>query len=168
MSEKTCGTCRYFGPVVGGTLDYYSNEIEVMNEKFHVCQLLKHLNGSKRDLDGAAGVIDGSGYQATFCVSEEFGCNQWESPRPREWTNVSEWKPIETAPKDGRIIIGWSAGWESPTAIQWVPELSYQNDDGPVFVPGDWDWNGTIQCPPSHDPTHWMPLPAPPATPGEG
>lgn len=29
---------------------------------------------------GVAGVIDGSGYSATFCVSEEFGCNQWSRP----------------------------------------------------------------------------------------
>jgi hypothetical protein len=40
------------------------------------------------------------------------------------------WQPIETAPKDGRIILGWSAGWKSPAAIQWVPELEYTDELG--------------------------------------
>jgi hypothetical protein len=78
---------------------------------------------------------------------------------------VEVWQPIESAPRDGRIIIGWSAGWTSPTAIQWVDELKYQGEYGEVCEPADWDWNGTIQCPPSHNPTHWMPLPPPPSAP---
>lgn len=31
---------------------------------------------------GTAGVIDGSGYHAAFCVSEEFGCNQHRARDP--------------------------------------------------------------------------------------
>lgn len=77
---NTCGKCKYFG-------EAYEHEVweagEVTNTvRYHFCELLKHLNGSDdedpRDQQ-IAGVIDGSGYCATMCVTEEFGCNQWEA-----------------------------------------------------------------------------------------
>lgn len=83
---------------------------------------------------------------------------------------MSEWQPIETAPKDVTIILAnfdamclmtgaphvWTAtfvtkwknmaGDEVESELMWC-ECSYaaENDNG--------------------DPTHWMPLPAPPAEP---
>jgi len=70
------------------------------------------------------------------------------------------WQPIETAPKDGRAVIGlvghlvyrmhWQAYYK-----KWPHE-----EGGPTFTYG---WSGE-----SHDsfrpitPTHWMPLPVPP------
>jgi hypothetical protein len=68
---------------------------------------------------------------------------------------MSEWQPIETAPKDGtHIILFWP----------------YVTDEGHVtsgywYLPGEgeiagwhsWDVNGYAT-----PPTHWMPLPAPP------
>jgi len=84
---NTCGTCKYFGKVITGTFDedvpipgtHQANKIP--NTKFHQCDLIIHLNevmmhGKKLPLV-AAGVTDASGYSATLCVSEEFGCNQW-------------------------------------------------------------------------------------------
>lgn len=73
---NTCGTCKYFGERYE-TCEWDENGDEIAINKFHVCELLKHMNGSPRHYDGPAGVVDGSGYHATFCVSEEFGCNQW-------------------------------------------------------------------------------------------
>lgn len=77
---NTCGTCKHFGPLVDRERDEYDVEdLGPRNETLHQCLLLKHLNAYLAwKIDSAvAGVIDGSGYVATFCVSEEFGCNQW-------------------------------------------------------------------------------------------
>ena len=70
---------------------------------------------------------------------------------------MSEWKPIETAPKDGTRILGWD-GCEVVTLDYQPPyrypehleykEIWYQESDSgraSVFYP-----------------THWMPLPEPP------
>jgi hypothetical protein len=73
---KTCGTCRHFGPL------YKISEDDLSNTRLHECQLLKHLNVPPSEEEHAlfsneaAGVVDGSGFHAAFCVSEEFGCNQ--------------------------------------------------------------------------------------------
>lgn len=78
---NTCGTCKYFGPLVTELTDYSGDED--VPSTYHTCLLLKHLNGRKHYSEEApAGVIDGSGYWAAFCVHEEFGCNQWLPPQP--------------------------------------------------------------------------------------
>lgn len=85
---NTCGTCKYFGELIRD-LDAYDAEqdyAEIPNTRLHKCDLLKHLNVSGDSSERIAmqrepaGVIDGSGYHAAFCVSEEFGCNQ-HTPR---------------------------------------------------------------------------------------
>jgi len=60
-----------------------------------------------------------------------------------------QWQPIETAPKDGRDVFIWNDG---PYIARWT------NPDG-MF--GWWDDSGEVGL--QHHPTHWMPLPAPPA-----
>ena len=77
-----------------------------------------------------------------------------------------DWQPIETAPKDGTVILG-------------VRFLSYLGD-GEVFPDGGtiqweggpervfkvgWAYTGHLvrMIPPEDAPTHWIPLPAPPA-----
>ena len=75
-----------------------------------------------------------------------------------------EWQPIETAPKDGtKILIGkvgskliCTAHWEIEP--EWAYKgsspcwASYMADDDYYSLYFDSDW-----------PTHWMPLPTPPA-----
>lgn len=55
-----------------------------------------------------------------------------------------EWQPIETAPKDGSMVLGWYKGWNNPIVIWWYT--------------GAGRWNTAMQ------PTHWMPLPIAPNT----
>lgn len=74
---------------------------------------------------------------------------------------VSQWQPIETAPRDGTVVLAYNArGARSghrhffafsdpaPEGQCWAAEAGWRE-------PGR-DW-------PSY-PTHWMPLPAPPHT----
>lgn len=64
-----------------------------------------------------------------------------------------EWRPIETAPKDGTAILAWNEDYISialwnKACKQWA-DLTDQGI-------GD-------ECAYTDNPTHWMPLPAPPA-----
>lgn len=87
----------------------------------------------------------------------------------------NEWQPIETAPKDGTEII---VGWDSATV--WITRSAYYDNGMAVDIEGNpfplWEtqgfssqaeaegwWSpdncvGTCKV----EPTHWMPLPAPP------
>jgi len=67
------------------------------------------------------------------------------------------WQPIETAPKDGTRIWGWFPHRQECFALSWA------------FNEYDEDVNWTLDdeesaCRTHGKPTHWMPLPAPPAT----
>jgi len=71
---------------------------------------------------------------------------------------VSDWQPIETAPKDQTIDL-----WGTRRGLMMPPERvtncrwDYVNKNG-VLVMSEWvKGNGTII-----DPTHWMPIPSPP------
>lgn len=67
---------------------------------------------------------------------------------------MSEWQPIETAPKD-RAVLAWSIDFfASVIEIVWWEE---DNSDGPGWALGDSGFRCT--------PTHWMPLPEPPDAP---
>jgi len=66
------------------------------------------------------------------------------------------WQPIETAPRDGTWFLGFEPGkhLEDQNRVwKWV-------DDGA-------DWQGFVDAADMNDydeqPTHWMPLPEPPA-----
>ena len=93
---------------------------------------------------------------------------------------MSEWQPIESAPKDGtRILVVWPgdtigvAWWktnprldremdakeaEAVAAFGW--QASYFSDSDEMD-----DYDTSI---PSAQPTHWMPLPAPPLASAQG
>ncbi len=62
---------------------------------------------------------------------------------------MSEWQPIETAPKDGTVVLLYCGGKEVVSARHyandcWTPE--HDMAQGVTWA------------------THWMPLPAPPQT----
>jgi len=63
---------------------------------------------------------------------------------------MSEWKPISTAPKDGREFLAFISGngqdFDRYAVLFWK---------GSYFAEYAWDSQ-------AHAPTHWMPLPAKP------
>ena len=59
---------------------------------------------------------------------------------------VEGWQPIATAPKDGRLIIGWLGREDEGRTA------------GVVWMPMRWHEPGVGDC----QPIHWMPLPTPP------
>lgn len=86
------------------------------------------------------------GYAAAAAAGEAIAAAIRAMPLP-----AAGWQPIETAPKDGTRILGWSSG------------------DGVCIVAfGDtprrtrWYENHPLGRLPIKQPTHWMPLPAPP------
>lgn len=62
---------------------------------------------------------------------------------------MSDWQPIETAPRDGTEIIGH----DIRTGVSHVTRWDYGWDD-----PDDHYYSEA----PEYSPTHWMPLPSPP------
>lgn len=71
-----------------------------------------------------------------------------------------EWQPIATAPKDGEVVLICFANAGGQIAMAaWVAE-PYSSED-----PEDGHWRGFLAMLGVTDfiePTHWMPLPAPP------
>ena len=71
--------------------------------------------------------------------------------------NGSQWRPIDTAPRDGTRILGWFPQWRGVRTIRWRVDVAN-------YAYGWWADNN------EHDsrwltaklPTHWMPLPDPP------
>ena len=65
------------------------------------------------------------------------------------------WQPIETAPKDGEAVLLWCPAdedWQSFVTSGWY--------ESGIF---DRRWYAcTDEQPMEPQPTHWMPLPAPP------
>lgn len=83
---------------------------------------------------------------------------------------MSEWQPIETAPKDGTYILvaraGENIGVAPVEVVEWCSMVNshWERVEGDLYrrVPDDPDefWNGN-----GHRATHWMPLPEPPCKP---
>lgn len=69
----------------------------------------------------------------------------------------SGWRPIETAPRDGTLIDVWCPGIGRVADVQWEP---FVNDFArAVTIEGEPGWTHYPNAPP----THWQPLPTPPA-----
>ncbi len=87
-------------------------------------------------------------------------------------TPDSAWQPIETAPKDGMLIIGcelntygkWRRYITHFTAtVPWSEQWLFDHDEETEYCPAGWftdtsDDEIVTSC----HPTHWMPLPKPP------
>ncbi len=85
---------------------------------------------------------------------------------------MSEWQPIETAPRDGTQFLallsnGWYALVSAPVQgltegwpYQWWRSSDRQSYPVVDTHPADYDWSSsyTLLL------THWQPLPAPPAS----
>lgn len=65
---------------------------------------------------------------------------------------MSEWQPIETAPKDGSSVLTFSPNDGYPLIVFWQDEMWLI----------DWDHDRAYGLEPDDKPTHWMPLPEPP------
>lgn len=73
------------------------------------------------------------------------------------------WQPIETAPKDGSIVLVFGSGydWEGPRyCSNTIFVAAYLSD----FQDGDgyWHWGAPGYIGRVEPATHWMPLPGPP------
>jgi predicted esterase len=68
-------------------------------------------------------------------------------------SKVEGWQPIETAQTDGSQVLAWihGAGGDRVTVIEWLGDQWVESYD----LEG---WN------PKYGPTHWQPLPEPPAS----
>ena len=71
-----------------------------------------------------------------------------------------EWQPIKTAPKDGTLFLAWEAHYPYANVARWFQGRVYWlAEELQLAYTGSWS---------GHPPTHWMPLPDPPASPVEG
>jgi hypothetical protein len=82
---------------------------------------------------------------------------------------MMEWQPIETAPKDGTVILLAGGTWGDDLldldgapqvgAARWV--MPFRKDRYPSYW-GVAVLEGGYSAAVYENPTHWMPLPAPP------
>ncbi len=89
-----------------------------------------------------------------------------------------EWQPIETAPKTGRkIIVAYINRSNKPRTVmaRWLTdEQAAETDGDDVGLEGGWyecidNWGDYTEVAIHEgEPTHWMPLPAPPSVPSYG
>lgn len=78
---------------------------------------------------------------------------------------MSEWQPIETAPKDERAILVFDTDYGVVTA-KW----RYDDQWGGVWGSENYIQDGSIYDDAliAHKATHWMPLPDPPTATAKG
>lgn len=72
---------------------------------------------------------------------------------------MTQWKPIETAPKDGtRIIICGVGIMKHPTIAYWRQVMGNNKKSGPYLKREGW-FDGRADYWHSAPSTHWMPAP---------
>jgi hypothetical protein len=83
--------------------------------------------------------------------------------KPDKEGGMSEWQPIETAPKDGTQILVWDGANAQVAEFYVRADGSSSWELGHRWVNGhtreSWSCSGVL--------THWMPLPARPSDKGE-
>ncbi len=90
---------------------------------------------------------------AVFALTEE-------NKRLRSMVDFSIWKPIEMAPQDGTPIL---VGHEHAVFSAWWELAGSRTDTNhPAWVDGV---TNSFDDYIAYEPTHWMPLPAPPVSP---
>jgi len=77
---------------------------------------------------------------------------------------MSDWRPIETAPRDGARVLVWSGAYRGTAFIARLDDDRYAKRPRPF-----WEFEGQdTTTARAHQPTHWMPLPAPPSPSEQG
>jgi hypothetical protein len=89
--------------------------------------------------------------------------------------DADEWQPIETAPKGRKVIVGYindCGNWRTVMGCYIEPRTldantDYIDGDEDGYAPEGWYEDGEAYSeailPTDKPPTHWRPLPAPPA-----
>jgi hypothetical protein len=78
---------------------------------------------------------------------------------------MARWQPIETAPRDGAVVLACEIDRGKRVVYSAKHEQSYWDKE--CGIPARWHLSDLVwhdesdEC----DPTHWMPLPAPPGSP---
>ena len=86
---------------------------------------------------------------------------------------MDNWHPIESAPKGFKVLAGYlnEAGKWRTVIARYYPEnsLTAAEDSEDEFAPEGWYEESETheELLPILPPTHWMPLPAPPALAGD-
>ena len=78
MALNTCETCKYRGdePLI---VCSERTDWDAKSSTYYECKMATHDKRYDYEPGQQAVVIDGSGYQAKFCVENTFGCNRWEA-----------------------------------------------------------------------------------------
>lgn len=75
---------------------------------------------------------------------------------------MSEWRPIETAPKAGETILLFFPETDTVIDGHWGHTVMMPEEDNPEH----WEWDTLLHWSGMRDemgePSHWMPLPTPP------
>ena len=77
----------------------------------------------------------------------------------------SEWRPIETAPRDGTYVLLWTPGFNVPRIGSFRVDDGFSGNESPLWLDDSYD---DFSCGYASTPlsaTHWMPLPPPPGDP---
>ena len=115
---------------------------------------------NERECAEAVAIVNSTLYGVAFCETAgtliPYGTKLFTFPPAAQ---VSEWQPIETAPKDGtRVILGNKYGvWMGEFCDTYQSGYKPQNPWQSVLLNHDY-----ISKQRSYFPTHWMPLPAEP------
>lgn len=92
----------------------------------------------------------------------------YTTPPPAPLGEPPEWRPIETAPKDGTAVLVMRNIWPG-TATGFAEDCNGHNTYVAAWWTNRWvcymDWIDDPTCP--IKPTHWMPIPAPPTNPAQ-
>lgn len=103
--------------------------------------------------------------ERAFCAGQSARQDQLDACRPylKEGETVvdalerlsaaAEWRPIETAPRDGTNVLGWCGSYVD------ICRTEHKFEVGEV-----WMTDGCADFGGRESPTHWMPLPSAPTT----
>lgn len=122
--------------------------------------------GGEGDVEQVKSLINTASYQAACsnedCCAYQFLMHNYPTKRQaiKAWnTRADDWRPIETAPKDGRALLAWNG---NPLNYVWMVCWA---EEGGWFIPScgrDGQTHGGYFSSPQFSPTHWKPLPEPP------